>query len=192
MRKVLIGTVVLGVAVAAYAKEKPAPAVKPAATVKPAPAPPPAEMATAELKNVKGEKVGDATMVETPHGVLVTLNLVKMPPGTHAIHIHEVGKCEPPFKTAGGHLNPGGKHHGIMNPEGKHEGDLPNLDVPADGKLTVEFLAGAATLKKEPKNSLLDADGTSLVIHLTKDDHMSDPAGNAGDRIACGVIVEKK
>lgn len=156
------------------------------------------ETATAEIMNVKGEKVGDALLEETPHGVLITAEFTNLPPGAHALHIHEFGKCDPtpgakgPFTSAGGHLNPGGKKHGFKSPEGKHEGDLPNVIIAADGKERVQILAGAATLKKGPKNSLLDADGTSLVMHAKEDDHVTDPAGAAGDRIACGVIVLKK
>lgn len=179
---------------------KPAkPAAKPAAAA-PAAAPavvaaPAAETASAEIKNAKGEKVGDAVLEETPHGVLVTVELSNLPPGAHAFHIHEHGKCDPaagpkgPFTSAGGHLNPEGKKHGIKSHEGKHEGDLPNVSVGPDGKGKAQFLAEAATLKKDAKNSLLDADGTSLVLHAKEDDHMSDPAGAAGDRIACGVIT---
>ncbi len=148
--------------------------------------------ATAELKNAQGEKVGDATFEETPHGVLITAELAHLPPGVHAFHIHETGKCEPPFKSAGGHLNPGGRKHGIKNMAGKHEGDLPNVTVAADGKATVQVLVGAASLRKEAKNSLFDADGSALVLHEGADDHMSDPAGNAGGRIACGVITQQK
>jgi Cu-Zn family superoxide dismutase len=196
MRNLLAAFLVLSAA-PAFAKgtppAKPAdkPAEKPAAAP-PAATPPAGPSATAELKDLKGQKVGDALLEETPHGVLMTITLTGAPAGIHAIHIHETGKCEPPFKTAGGHLNPGGKHHGIKNPEGKHEGDLPNIDVPADGKLEVQILAGAATLKKGEKNTMLDADGASIVIHAKQDDHMSDPAGNAGDRIICGVVTEKK
>ncbi len=157
-----------------------------------------AETATAELKNTKGEKVGAATLEETPHGVLITLDLMALPPGIHALHIHEFGKCDPapgakgPFTSAGGHLNPGHHKHGIKSAEGKHEGDLPNVVVGPDGKARLQLLAGEATLRKDAKNGLLDADGTSLVIHAKEDDHVSDPAGAAGDRIACGVVVEKK
>ena len=162
------------------AEVKPAP---PAATVE--------EMAWAELKNVKGEKVGEATFEQTPRGVLITADLTNLPAGPHAFHIHETGKCEAPFKTAGGHFNPGAKKHGMRSAEGQHGGDLPNVTVPDGGKAKVQFLAADVTLKAGEKNSLLDADGSSLVLHAGADDHKTDPAGAAGDRIACGVVVKK-
>ncbi len=159
---------------------------------KPAAAEAKKETAVAELKDAAGKKVGEATLEETPHGVLITLTLAGAPAGTHAMHINEDGKCEPPFKSAGGHFNPEHKKHGILAGEGMHAGDMPNIEVPADGKLTVHVLAAGATLKKGAPNSLFDADGSSLVLHAKADDYVGDPAGNAGDRIACGVITEKK
>ena len=103
------------------------------------------------------------------------------------VHIHAVGKCEAPFESAGGHFNPGHTHHGMMSGEG-HAGDMPNLHVPQDGSLSVEVLNREVTLEQGKPNSLFDNDGSSLVIHAKADDYKSDPAGNAGDRIACGVI----
>jgi Cu-Zn family superoxide dismutase len=202
MRKVLIGTVVMGLAALSYAKDdkgaKAPPPTAPGgggagAAAKPAAPKPeaPGEMATAELKNAKGEKVGEATFEQTPHGVLVTAEITNLPAGMHAFHIHETGKCEPPFKTAGGHFNPAGKKHGVKSAEGCHGGDLPNISVGADGKAKVQFVAGDVTLKAGEKNSLLDADGSALVLHAGADDYKSDPAGNAGDRIACGVVTKK-
>ena len=148
-----------------------------------------AEEAHADLKNADGQRVGTATLQETPHGVLVTLDLTGVPSGTHAFHIHEVGKCEPPFATAGGHFNPGAQQHGMMNPAGMHAGDFPNIEVPASGTLKVQVLARNVTLG-EGKNSLFDADGSALMIHAGPDDYKTDPAGNAGARIACGVITK--
>lgn len=156
----------------------------------PAPAASAAETAKAEMKDAKGAKVGEATLVETPHGVLVTLELSGAPAGAHAFHIHETGKCEPPFKTAGGHFNPEGHKHGVMNPEGKHAGDMPNVYVSEGGKGRYEVFVPGVTLKPGPKNSLFDADGAALVIHDKADDNKSDPAGAAGDRIACGVVTK--
>jgi Cu-Zn family superoxide dismutase len=149
------------------------------------------QTAKAELYNIEREKVGTATLTETPQGVLIKAELWKLPPGTHAFHIHAVGKCEPPsFTAAGGHFNPFGKGHGIMNSKGLHAGDLPNIHVGTDGKLTFEVLASQVTLGKG-QNSIFDDDGSSLVIHEKPDDYKSDPAGEAGPRIACGVIVKQ-
>jgi len=148
----------------------------------------PVYKASAVLKDASGKEVGTATFSATPSGALLDLNLTAVPPGVHALHIHAVGKCEPPkFETAGPHFNPDQTKHGIMNPEGPHAGDLPNIHVPADGKLEVEFLDPVVTLSQE--SALLDADGASIVIHAGPDDYKTDPAGNSGDRIACGVIT---
>jgi Cu-Zn family superoxide dismutase len=148
----------------------------------------PVYKASAVLKDATGKDVGTATFSATPSGALLDLNLTAIPPGVHALHIHAVGKCEPPkFETAGPHFNPDQTKHGIMNPEGPHAGDLPNIHLPADGKLEVEFLDPVVTLSQE--SALLDADGASIVIHAGPDDYKTDPAGNSGDRIACGVIT---
>jgi Cu-Zn family superoxide dismutase len=148
------------------------------------------QAAHAELRNDKGEAVGEATLAQTPHGVLLTVDLHGLPAGEHAFHIHAVGKCEPPFTSAGGHFNPAHKQHGIKNPEGMHAGDLPNIYVPESGKLKFDVFATAVTLQ-EGENSLFDTDGSALVIHAGPDDYKSDPAGDAGARIACGVVMKK-
>jgi Cu-Zn family superoxide dismutase len=140
-----------------------------------------------ELKDQKGQSVGEVTLTETPHGTLVKGTLSNIPAGEHAIHIHETGKCEAPFKTAGGHLNPHKKKHGILVAEGKHEGDLPNLYVGADGKVQFDSFAHGLTLK-----DIQDQDGASVIVHAGADDYQSDPAGNAGDRIACGLVQVQK
>jgi superoxide dismutase, Cu-Zn family len=148
----------------------------------------PVEKASAVLKDANGKEVGRATLTPTPSGVLVSLDLTAVPAGEHAFHIHAVGKCEPPdFKSAGPHFNPDNTKHGLMNQEGPHAGDMPNLHVPADGKLQVEVLNPTVSLSGE--SALLDADGSALVIHAGADDYKTDPAGNAGARIACGVIT---
>jgi Cu-Zn family superoxide dismutase len=147
-----------------------------------------AQTARAVLKDISGKEVGTVQLVETPHGVLLKLALEGLPAGEHAFHVHAVGKCDPPFASAGGHFNPGGRKHGLEAAEGAHAGDMPNLHVPAGGGLTVEILNGAITLAKGKPNSVFDADGSAIVIHAKADDYRSDPAGNAGDRIACGVI----
>jgi len=148
-----------------------------------------AELANAQLKDSSGKVVGDADLIQTPAGVLIKLQVKGIKPGEHAFHIHAVGKCEPPFTSAGPHFNPGHHKHGMMAGPG-HAGDMPNLHVPQSGDLSVEVLNDAVTLDKGKPNSLFGADGTALVIHASADDYKSDPAGNAGDRIACGVVQE--
>lgn len=147
-----------------------------------------AQSATAALKNAEGKEVGSANLTQTPHGVLINVSVKGLPPGEHAFHVHAVGKCEPPFTSAGGHFNPSAKKHGIMAAEGSHAGDMPNLHVPQNGDLTVEVVNAAITLEKGKPNSVYDADGSAIVIHAGGDDYKSDPAGEAGARIACGVI----
>jgi Cu-Zn family superoxide dismutase len=145
--------------------------------------------AQAELRNAQGEQVGTATLTEVPDGVQISLEISNLPPGTHAFHIHSVGKCDPPdFASAGGHFNPEGKKHGLKNPEGPHAGDMPNITVGDDGTGEMEVVNERVTLG-EGRNSLFHEGGTSLVIHEKADDEVSDPSGNAGARIACGVII---
>ena len=146
-----------------------------------------AELANAQLKDGSGKAIGDADLMQTPGGVLIKLRLKGAPAGERAFHIHAVGKCEAPFESAGPHFNPGGHKHGMLSGPG-HAGDLPNLHVPQSGELSVEILAAAVTLEKGKPNSLFDNDGSSLIIHAKADDYKSDPAGDAGGRIACGVI----
>ena len=147
-----------------------------------------ADTASAVLKDAQGNEVGKATLTASPSGVLIRLDLTGVPPGEHAFHIHTVGKCEPPdFKSAGAHFNPDETKHGFMNGDGPHAGDMPNLHVPDSGKLQIEVLDSMVSLSEDP--ALLDADGAALVIHAGADDYKTDPAGNAGDRIACGVVT---
>jgi Cu-Zn family superoxide dismutase len=147
------------------------------------------DKARAVLKDKDGKEVGKVELTDTPSGVLMRLNLDGVSPGDHAFHVHAVGKCEPPdFKSAGPHFNPDETEHGLMNAEGPHAGDMPNLHVPDSGKLTVEVLNEMVTLDAEP--ALLDQDGSAIVVHAGADDYTTDPAGNAGDRIACGVVTE--
>ncbi len=146
--------------------------------------------AKAELKNSEGQSVGTAVIAPASGGVKITLRLHNLPAGEHAIHIHETGKCEAPdFKTAGGHFNPSKKHHGKDNPEGKHAGDMDNITVKQDGTLRTTITEQGATLGEGP-NSLFKEGGTAIVIHEKLDDYKTDPAGNAGARIACGVIAK--
>jgi Cu-Zn family superoxide dismutase len=144
--------------------------------------------ARAELRNAEGQTVGTATLKQVKNGVRISLSVSNLPAGTHAFHIHAVGKCEPPdFKTAGGHFNPEGKKHGLKNPEGPHAGDMPNITVAANGTGKATTVNARVTLG-EGLNSLFHEGGTALVIHAKADDDVTDPAGNAGNRIACGVI----
>lgn len=148
-----------------------------------------ADKASVVLKDKDGKEVGKVELTDAPGGVLLRLTLDGIPPGDHAFHVHAVGKCEPPdFKSAGPHFNPDETKHGLMNPEGPHSGDMPNLHVPDDGKLTVEVFNEMVTVDGE--QALLDDDGSAVVVHAAADDYKTDPAGNAGDRIACGVVTE--
>ena len=143
-----------------------------------------------ELRDAKNQSVGEATLRDTPNGVLISLSLRGLPPGAHGFHIHAVGKCEPPFESAGGHFNPSAKSHGFENAGGPHGGDLPNVIVAADGGVQVEVVASGVTLQTGP-GALLDADGSALVVHSGPDDYTTDPAGNSGARIACGVVARR-
>ena len=150
-----------------------------------------AQTAEVELLNSQGKKVGSATLTEQPAGVNISLQAWKLSPGPHGFHIHAVGKCDPPtFMSAGGHFNPDGKKHGVKNPAGPHAGDLPNLMVEPDGTAIVGVVASHVTLMPG-SSSLFGREGSALMIHASPDDDVTDPAGNAGARIACGVISSK-
>ena len=144
------------------------------------------EQASAAMMNANGESVGAVTLRETPQGTLLHAKLENLPAGAHAFHVHAVGVCEPPFKSAGGHFNPGGAKHGMDNAEGMHAGDMPNIHIPDSGALEIEVLNTLLKLDA----SLFDEDGAAIVIHDGPDDYVSDPAGAAGPRIACGVITQ--
>jgi Cu-Zn family superoxide dismutase len=145
-------------------------------------------VAHANFINAKGDKVGTATLTQTKGGVRVAVNLTQLAPGVHALHIHTTGKCDvPDFTTAGGHFNPGMKQHGKDNPMGAHAGDLPNFTVDAKGRGKATIVAAGVTLG-DGSNSLFHPGGTALMVHASPDDYKTDPTGNAGARIACGVI----
>ena len=147
--------------------------------------------ATAEIKNAKGQAVGTATLAQINNGVRIVVTVSGVPPGEKAVHIHEVGRCDPPaFTSAGEHFNPTRKAHGLKNPAGPHAGDLPNILVDADGTGRLETYSERVTLGSG-WNSLLGNDGKTLVIHSAPDDHRTDPTGNSGARLACGVIVKQ-
>jgi len=148
--------------------------------------------ATAIMYNTSGAPVGTAQLTQDQGGsVHIDIESISLPAGTHGIHFHDVGKCEgsttPAFSTAGGHYNPMGKQHGLSNPSGPHAGDNPNFEVPVSGIAHVSFSTDRVTLTPGTA-SLLDADGSSLVIHAAADDQVTNPSGNSGARIACGVV----
>jgi superoxide dismutase, Cu-Zn family len=141
-------------------------------------------VARAEVKNLEGQTIGQVMFFQGPHGTLVRGAFTNLPPGGgHALHVHETGLCEPPFKTAGGHFNPTSHQHGFLAPRGLHAGDLPNLHVAADGTAKLDFFARHLTVR-----SMDDQDGSAVILHAGSDDYHTDPSGNAGDRIACGVV----
>lgn len=147
---------------------------------------------TVELKNAQGESVGVARIKPAVRGVSVELSLKNLPPGQHAVHFHEAAKCNAPdFKTAGAHFNPAGKKHGLENPQGPHNGDMPNIMVKSNGTAKAKLTDRDVTLgPPSDVNSLFSNAGTSIVLHERADDMKTDPSGNSGKRIACGVITE--
>lgn len=147
-----------------------------------------AKSAHADIVNAQGQKIGVAKISAAKDGIKIEVDVSQLPPGTHGIHIHSIGKCEgPDFASAGPHLNPYTKKHGKDNPEGPHAGDLLNIEVKADGRAKTTLHDAMVTLNDGP-NSVFHDGGTALVIHAKEDDYKTDPAGNSGPRIACGVI----
>jgi superoxide dismutase, Cu-Zn family len=169
------GHFVMGAALAAIVLSASASEAKPAAS--------------ATMVDATGKVIGTLTLEETPRGIFVTGHLSDLPPGVHGFHIHDKGACAPTFEAAGPHFNPTGAEHGRRNPEGRHLGDLENLAVQPNGHVRVwVFAPPGATLSGEGPNSLLSGDGTALVVHADPDDERTDPTGNSGARIACGVV----
>jgi len=144
--------------------------------------------AVADVKNTSGQSVGTARFTQAGNVVRILLEVKGLPPGPHAVHVHAVGKCDPPdFNSAGPHFNPGGKQHGALNPQGSHAGDLPNITVASDGTGRMETTTEQLSLASGT-TSVFDANGSALVVHANRDDFRTDPTGNAGARIACGVL----
>ena len=136
------------------------------------------------LVNASGQSIGTVRAWQTAGGVTLRIDATGLPHGVHGIHIHSVGRCDPPdFASAGPHWNPAGRKHGFNNPAGHHEGDLTNVEVAANG-----VLGAAVTLPGASMASLIDSDGASLVLHAAADDYVTDPSGNSGARIACAVL----
>jgi Cu-Zn family superoxide dismutase len=150
--------------------------------------PAPAKPVTVKLSDAKGKSIGTAKLAPDPKGVKITLAVKGLAAGDHAIHIHETAKCDAPdFKSAGGHFNPEHKQHGTDNPQGSHAGDMPNFTVDAKGGSTASVVAPGVTMDDGP-HSVFTGGGTALMIHEKADDMKTDPAGAAGNRIACGLI----
>jgi len=147
------------------------------------------QSADAVLVDSDGKTIGNVALSQLERGVRLFAQATDLPPGQHAFHIHETGECDAPdFESAGGHFNPTDEQHGWDNPQGYHAGDLPNVHVQDDGRLAVEYFSDAVTLREGEETSLFDDDGSAIVIHAGADDYRTDPAGAAGERIACGVI----
>ncbi|TDQ40418.1 superoxide dismutase family protein [Aureibacillus halotolerans] len=142
--------------------------------------------------NADGDKIGIANVSKAAKGVKIHIDVRGLATGPHGLHIHEYGSCEgPDFKSAGSHFNPDEKEHGLLNAKGAHAGDLPNIEADNDGRIAIDLEAQNVTLDKEKKNSLIRPDGTSFIIQEEADDGMTQPAGDGGARVACGLISEK-
>jgi Cu-Zn family superoxide dismutase len=151
-------------------------------------APLPHLIATAAMTNQDSVRVGIVTFTSSDSGAWMGISVSGLSPGKHGLHIHETGSCQvPDFQSAGGHLNPSSKQHGLENPEGPHAGDLPNLVIEPDGSADTSFAIDPALLR-EGAGSVFRAQGAALVIHADSDDQKTDPSGGSGDRVACGEI----
>ena len=153
------------------------------------PAPTPASItARAEMRDVEGRAVGILTLSQSPQGLLIAGDLTGLPAGVHGVHVHDVGRCDPPFTSAGGHFNPTQRSHGFRSASGYHAGDLAGVTTTSTGSVRFDRFTRDVTLGTGP-TSLLDADGSSIVVHAGADDYATDPSGNSGGRIACGVVT---
>lgn len=176
MLKVIFTTSLLALATAGCATAEPTGTQGASAASEPA--------AHANLAAADGGPRGMAHLTATTAGMRAHVEATGLPPGVHGIHVHTVGRCDAPdFQTAGAHWNPAAKAHGTDNPQGSHAGDMPNITIGADGRGTLDFALSGATM-----DSLLDADGAAVVVHAAADDYRTDPSGNSGARIACGVL----
>ena len=148
-----------------------------------------APAALAQLKDANGRTVGNAVFVQDNGSVRVIIDVTGLPPGQKGVHVHAVGRCEPPsFESSGEHFNPTSAQHGSANPRGPHAGDLPNITIDASGRGHLDVTTDGLTLGPGP-TSVFDADGSAIIVHAAPDDMRSDPAGNSGGRLACGVIM---
>lgn len=150
-----------------------------------------AAAATADLKYADGSDAGKIEISEATAGVMIKVDLKGLTPGAHALHVHETGKCEGDFASAGGIYNPLGAKHGFLSDEGPMAGDLPNVVAGPDGTARAEMLSPFLTLSKEAEESILDSDGSALVVFAKPDDYLTDPDGGAEGRVACGVLEDK-
>ena len=143
--------------------------------------------ASASLAGPDGAAMGTVTFTQGPNGVLIEADVQGLSPGAHGFHIHSVGACTPDFTAAGGHYAPGGEGHGLMHEGGSHAGDLPNIHAGADGAARADYFTAAVTLDADADHSLFDDDGSAIIVHAKPDSYGEAP--EAGDRVACGVIV---
>jgi Cu-Zn family superoxide dismutase len=144
------------------------------------------ERAEVPMRDASGRDLGTLTLTNAPGGLMLTGGVRGLPPGTHGIHVHTTGRCEPTFESAGPHWNPMSRQHGTLNPQGPHLGDMPNISVSSDSSAAASVMTPGGTLRGA--DALLDADGAAVVIHANADDYRTDPSGNSGSRIACGVV----
>lgn len=149
-------------------------------------APPSPRAAHSDVFDAAGTKLGHLMFEPAGDNTRIVGTLQGLPAGVHALHIHAIGQCTPPFTTAGPHFNPANVPHGLATAAGGHAGDLPNFTVGADGRVTIDVVARASLGGENP---IVDGDGAAIVVHEKADDERTDPAGNAGARIACGVIT---